>query len=467
MDIPLAVDVPLDSSGNLVGQLILIVVLTLVNAFFSAAEMAMVSVNQNKLKHDSEDGDKVAAKILRLLDDQSNLLSVIQVAITLAGFLNSASAATGISLKLADLMLQAGIPYSATIAQLVITLILSFVTIVFGELVPKRLAIAKSEKLARLAVTPVSIANIIFKPFVVLLSATTNLVLKIFGISSDDIESKITLNDIRSLVQLGKSQGVLDPVESEMINSVISFDETTAEEIMTPRTEVFMVDVNDEFSDYKEEMLSLKYSRIPVYDTDVDNIVGLLYLKDYLLEGYIKGFENIDIRKIMKPAYFVPERKNINELFNELQSNNRHIALLIDEYGGFAGLVTMEDLIEEIMGDIDDEYDHDEPDLEVLGDDVYKVKASISIREFNYQTGSEIDEDSEDFDTIGGYIIFLLGYIPEDGEVIKLSPDNLDIEVLEVKDKRIIQCVITVYDKFTNKRPELENLDKGKSTTEE
>lgn len=456
MEIPLAVEVPVDSSGNLFGQIILIVILTLVNAFFSASEMAMVSVNQNKLQHDAEDGDKVAAHILRHLDNQSNLLSVIQVAITLAGFFNSASAATGISLRLAGWMAARGVPYSQTLAQVVITLILSFITIVFGELVPKRLAIAKSEKLARLAVKPISVANFFFKPFVFLLSTTTNLVLKVFGISGEDVDAKITLNDIKSLVQLGHSQGVIDEAESDMINSVISFDETTAEEIMTPRTEVFMIDVNNDFEEYKEEMLSLKYSRVPVYDDDIDKIIGVLFLKDYLLESYQKGFENVSIREILKPAYFVPERKNINELFTELQTNNRHMALLIDEYGGFVGIVTMEDLVEEIMGEIDDEYDEEELELTKVEDDVYKVKASISVKDFNYMTGSEIDEESEDFDTIGGYIIYLLGYIPEDGEMPTLSDSNLDIEVLEVKDKRIVEAKIKVYDEFTNKRPELE-----------
>lgn len=461
MDIPLAVEVPVDSSGNLIGQIILIVILTLINAFFSASEMAMVSVNQNKLQHDAEDGDKVAARILKHLDNQSNLLSVIQVAITLAGFFNSAAAATGISLRLAGWMALRGIPYSQTIAQVVITIILSFITIVFGELVPKRLAIARSEKLARLAVKPISIANFLFKPFVFLLSTTTNLVLKLFGISGDDVDAKITINDIRSLVQLGHSQGVIDQAESEMINSVISFDETTAEEIMTPRTEVFMIDINDDFEEYKEEMMSLKYSRVPVYEDDIDKIIGVLFLKDYLLESYQKGFENVSIRDILKPAYFVPERKNINELFTELQTNNRHMALLIDEYGGFVGIVTMEDLVEEIMGDIDDEYDDEEQELVKVADDVYEVKASISVRDFNYLTGSEIDEENEDFDTIGGYIIYLLGYIPEEDETPKLSDSNLDIEVLEVKEKRITKARITVYDDFTNLRPEGEDEDES------
>lgn len=438
--------VPADSTGNIAGQIILIIVLILFNAFFAMAEMAMVSVDQNKLKHDAENGDDKAAKILHLLSDQSNLLSVIQVAITLAGFFNSAAAATGISQNFGVWLESVGVPYGSTVAIVIVTLILSFITIVFGELVPKRLAIMKSYKIARFVVTPVSIVNVIFRPFVWLLSKTTNLVLKLFGISGDEMEAKITINDIRSLVNQGHSQGVLDEAEKEMINSVIAFDEISAEEVMTPRTEVFMIDVNDNFMDYKDEMLTLKYSRIPAYDEDVDNIVGVLYLKDYLLEAYASGFENVNIRNIIKPAYFVPERKNINELFNELQTTNRHMALLIDEYGGFTGIVTMEDLLEEIVGNIDDEYDYDDPDIEKLADGLYRVKASISVKDFNYETGCEIPEDSEDFDTIGGFVIYLLGYIPEDDEKPKIEYSNLDIQVLEVKDKRIRSVEIKVYD---------------------
>ncbi|MGX7071426.1 hemolysin family protein [Helcococcus kunzii] len=464
MDNPQAVPEVDLGNGNLLGQLILIIILTLINAFFAASEMAMVSVDQGRLKHDAEDGDKKAESILNLLKDQSNLLSVIQVAITLAGFLNSASAATGISIKLGYAMSNWGVPYSRTVSQILITLILSFITIVFGELIPKRVAIVRSEEFARTAVGTISFVNKLFKPFVWLLSKTTNLFLKLLGIRAEDMEARITINDIKSLVQQGHSQGIIDAVESEMINSVINFDETYAEEIMTPRTEVFMIDINDEFSEYKDDMLSLKYSRIPVYNEDVDNIIGVLYLKDYLLESYIVGFENVNIRKIMKPAYFVPERKNINELFSELQTNNRHMALLIDEYGGFAGIVTMEDLIEEIVGNIDDEYDHDEPEIRKISDDVYEVKASISIRDFNYETGSKIDEETDDYDTIGGLIIYLLGYIPNDEEKPKIDYENLSIQVLEVKDKRIITAKITVYDEFTHKREDdLENeIDEAK-----
>lgn len=454
MEIPLAAPI-IEDSGNLSGQIFLIIVLIIINGFFSAAEMALVSVDRNKLEHDKEDGDEKAAKIIKILNNQSNLLSVIQVVITFAGLFNSATAATGITLKLYTYIESLSIPYAFTISQVIFTIILSYITIVFGELVPKRLALVKSEQFARFSVGPIRFINFIFKPFIFILTISTNLILKLFGVKTDGIEGRITINDIKSMVQLGKTQGVIDEIESDMITSVIQFDETSAEEIMTPRTEVFMIDLNDKFEDYKDDMLSLKYSRIPVYDEDIDNIKGLLYLKDFLLEAHDVGFENVDISKILKEAYFVPERKNINELFAELQRHNRHMALLIDEYGGFTGLVTMEDLIEEIMGDIDDEYDQEDPELVEIEDDVYLVKASISIKDFNNRTGSQLDEDNEDYDTIGGLIINKLGYIPEDDESPYLDVDNIGIQVLEVKDKRIQKAKLTVYDNFTH----LKNLE--------
>ncbi|MGF0040027.1 hemolysin family protein [Peptoniphilaceae bacterium SGI.131] len=434
-------------SSVLIRQLILMVVLTAINAFFSAAEMAMVSVDGNKLNKEAEEGDDKALRIVNILKDQSNLLSTIQVVITLAGFFNSASAATGIASSLGTWLNSWNIPYAYTIATLGITLILSFITIVFGELVPKRLALVKSEKFARSSVAVVELASKIFKPFVKFLSFATNLTLRVLGVKIDDVEGKITINDIKSLVQLGQTQGIIDDVESEMINSVISMDTKYAEEIMTARPEVFMIDINDPFEDFIDDMLSLKYSRIPVYEDEVDNIIGLLYLKDYLLESYNKGFENVDIRSILKPAYFVPERKNVNELFSELQSNNRHMAVLIDEYGGFSGIVTMEDLIEEIVGDIDDEYDHDEPEITKVTDNIYIAQGTISIKELNSEIGSGLDEDSEDYDTLGGLVIFILGQIPEDGEQPELNFQNLQMQVLEVKDKRIQEVKITVLEK--------------------
>ena len=300
-----------------------------------------------------------------LLEEPSRFLSTIQVGITFTGYFNSASAAIGISGTVGNFLVGLGVPaaVSVQIAVISVTLILAYITLVFGELVPKRIALQHKEEFSMFAVGPISFVAKIMKPFVSFLSFSTNGIMRLLGISTEGVEEKVTLEEIRSMVEVGQEQGVINPVEREMINSVIGFDDKLAEEIMTARTEVFMIDLEDPIDEYLAEMMELKYSRIPVYDGDVDDILGILYLKDFLLEAYKIGFKNVDIRKILRPAYYIPERKNINDLFNELQEKKMHMAILIDEYGGFSGIVTMEDLIEEIVGDIDDEYDHDEPDI--------------------------------------------------------------------------------------------------------
>jgi len=263
------------------------------------------------------------------------------------------------------------------------------------------------------------------------------------------------------MVEVGHEQGIINPTEREMIDSVISFDDKLAEEVMTARTEVFIIDVEDPIEEYLKDMLSLKHSRIPVCDGDADNIIGILYIKDFLLEAYKVGFNNVNIRRILRPAYFIPERKNINELFTELQEGRKHMAILIDEYGGFSGIVTMEDLLEEIVGDIDDEYDHDEPDIRIIDKKSYMVKGSISIKELNSNLDTEFDEDSEDFDTLGGMLIHMLGYIPEDGDQKLIELEDVEFHIDEISEKRI-QLVRVVL-----KEEEYDNTKENNETEEE
>lgn len=428
-----------DSGAPIAGQLLLILILTLLNAFFAASEMAMVSLDKKKLETQAEDGNKKASMLLDLLEEPSIFLSTIQVGITFAGFFNSASAAIGLSGTFGGFLARLGVPASISgeIAVIVVTLILAYITLVFGELVPKRIALQNKEKFALFAIGSITFVAKIMRPFVSLLSFSTNGIMRILGISTEGVEEKVTLEEIRSMVEVGQEQGVINPVEREMIDSVIGFDDKLAEEIMTARTEVFMIDLEDPIEDYLAEMMELKYSRIPVYDGDVDDILGILYLKDFLLEAYKVGFKNVNIKKILRPAYYIPERKNINDLFNELQEKKMHMAILIDEYGGFSGIVTMEDLIEEIVGDIDDEYDHDEPDIMKIDDNTYVAKGVISVKEFNSNVGSELDDDSEEYDTLGGFLIDLIGYIPDDGDKVKVEYENLEFNIEEVNEKRI------------------------------
>ena len=445
-----------DAGPQMAGQLLLIFVLILVNAFFAASEMAMISVDKKKIAAQAEDGNKKAQTLLKLLQEPSRFLSTIQVGITFAGFFSAGSAAVGISDDLGRVLGGFGIPFAKDVAFVSVTVILSYIMLVLGELVPKRIALQYSEKFSMFSVKIISVVAKIMNPFVAFLSISTNAVLRLFGISLEGVEEKVTLEEIRSIVEVGQEQGVINPTEREMIDSVIGFDDKLAEEVMTARTEVFMIDLDDPIDDYLTEMLELKYSRIPVYEDDLDNILGILYLKDFLREAYRVGFKNIDIRKILRPAYFIPERKNVNDLFNELQANRKHMAVLIDEYGGFSGIVTMEDLIEEIMGDIDDEYDHDEPDLKKIDDHNYVVKGAISIKELNSNLGTKLDEDSENYDTLGGLLIDLMGYIPEDGDKHLVEYEDIEFHIEEISERRIQLVHIVLKDEEAEELQEKE-----------
>ena len=420
---------------SLVSQFILILVLTLLNAFFASAEMAIVSVNRNRIKMLADDGNKKASLLVDLLEEPNKFLSTIQVGITLAGFFSSASAATGISEVIGASLSQLGIPYAQSISLVVITIILSYFTLVFGELVPKRIALQKSEQMAMLSVRPIVFVFKFAKPFVKLLSLSTNVLLRVIGMSDTDLEEKVSREEIKSLVDAGEEYGVINQIEKEMINSIFDFDDKLAKEVMTPRTEVYMI--NSQLPLSIEELLEENYSRIPVYEGDMDNIIGILYLKDFLHEAYQVGFENVDIKKLLHRPYFVPECKNIDQLFKELQKSKRHLAVLIDEYGGFSGIVTIEDLIEEVMGDINDEYDDDDPVIRKIDNDTYIVNGLISIKELNDKLQLNLDEETEDYDTLGGFLINQIDYIPSETEECMVEYENLVFKIECVKDKRI------------------------------
>ena len=420
---------------SLVSQFVLILLLTLLNAFFASAEMAIVSVNRNRIKMLADDGNKKASLLVDLLEEPNKFLSTIQVGITLAGFFSSASAATGISEVIGASLSQLGIPYAQSISLVVITIILSYFTLVFGELVPKRIALQKSEQMAMLSVRPIVFVFKFAKPFVKLLSLSTNVLLRVIGMSDTDLEEKVSREEIKSLVDAGEEYGVINQIEKEMINSIFDFDDKLAKEVMTPRTEVYMINIKLPLS--IEELLEENYSRIPVYEGDMDNIIGILYLKDFLHEAYQVGFENVDIKKLLHRPYFVPECKNIDQLFKELQKSKNHLAVLIDEYGGFSGIVTIEDLIEEVMGDINDEYDDDDPVIRKIDNDTYIVNGLISIKELNDKLQLNLDEETEDYDTLGGFLINQIDYIPSETEECMVEYENLLFKVQCVKDKRI------------------------------
>ena len=382
------------SEGSLLLQIVIIIILTGINAFFSSAEMAIVSLNKNKLKILIEDGNKKAILLDNLLKEPSKFLSTIQVGITLASFFASASAATGLSQFLSEALKPLKIPYSSQISMILITFILSYVTLVFGELIPKRIALRNSENIALSSVGVIVFISTIFSPFVKFLIFSTNLVLTILRMREDNIEEKVSKEELRSLVEVGKEHGVINETEQEMIENIIEFDEKIAREIMIPRTKVFLIDKNISIHELFENKEIEKYSRIPVYENEADNIIGILMVKDLMIEAYKKGFDNIKISDLVQEAYFVPETKNVNELFNEMQLEKKHITILIDEYGGFSGIVTLEDLIEEVMGNIDDEFDDEDLSIHQISKNKYLVNGDVSLYNLNDNFHFELESKS-------------------------------------------------------------------------
>ena len=441
-------------NGQIISNLFFLAFLTLVNAFFSCTEMAVVSVNKNRMGMLAEKGNKKAKLILKLLEEPTNFLSTIQVAITLSGFFASASAATNFSFVVENWLNPFNIPYTKEISLVLVTVVLSFFTLVFGELVPKRVALQRAESIALFSVKIVYLISKIVLPFIKLLSFSTNLVLKILGVNLENIEEKVSEEEIKSLIEVGQRHGVFNETEKEMITSVLSFDNKIAREIMIPRKNVYSINIDIPLTNYLDELLEEKHSRIPVYQGDKDNIVGILYLKDFIVEARKNGFENVNISSIMKKPYFVLENKNIDVLFKEFQKRKIFMAILVDEYGSFVGIVTMEDIIEEVMGNIQDVYDEEDPLLEKLSEYTYLVDGFYSLNDLNTKLGLKIDND--EFDTISGFVIDLIGRIPEENEKLQVNYKNLSFQILSVKEKCIDKIKMTISPEMVEETSEEE-----------
>lgn len=427
--------------GSPGSSFILILILIVINAFFASAEMAIVSLNKTKINMLAEEGNKKAKLLKNVLKDPNNFLSTIQVGITFAGFFASASAATSISYGFANFLKGVNIPYAESIALVLTTIAISYITLVLGELVPKRIALQKSEKLAMSAIKPIIFISKVTKPFVWFLSFSTNVILKICRVNTEGIEEQISREEIRSLIEMGEENGAINQSEREMIDGIIEFDDTTAKKIMTPRTETFLLDVNDSIRDCIKDILDENFSRIPVYENEIDNIIGILHMKDLFASIVEKGIDNVEIRDLLiEPCFFI-ETKNIDDLFKELKEKKSYIAILIDEYGGFSGIVTMEDIIEEVMGEILDEYDEN-LDVEKIDDYNYIVSGLMTLDDINNYL--DIELESEVADTIAGLFIEKLGEIPTSTKDCEVKFDNLKLKLIKLDDKRIdrIQIII-------------------------
>ncbi|EGY76341.1 hemolysin family protein [Peptoniphilus indolicus] len=425
------------AGGSIILQFLLIAFLTWVNAFFASAEMAMVSANRNKIQTLVDEGNKKAIILKKILSDQTRFLSTIQVGITFANFFSSASAATTISRVFATQLNSLGIPYAQTIALVLITLLLSYITLVCGELVPKRIALTNADEVALKSATVIGIVSKFAYPFVKLLSFSTTLILKILGKYSEDVEEKISEEELKAYIKVSQEQGVINSAGEEMIVNIMEFDDTMAYEIMTPRTSIFMVDYDEFNEDTVVEILKMGYSRVPVFKDNRDNIIGTVYIKDLFIDYSKTNYKSVNIDNVMKEPYFVPETKKVDSLLKELQLSKKYVAILIDEYGGFSGMVTMEDLVEEIVGEIEDEYDKDEPKIEKIADDRYLIDGYVEIDVINEKLGTKLY--SENHETISGLMIELLGYIPQEDETgfTVVYEDMVELKGLNVKDNRI------------------------------
>ena len=422
-------------------QIFILIILIGLNAFFAASEIAFISLNDAKIEKMAKEGNKKAKQISKMLEAPSKFLSTIQIGITLAGFLSSAFASDAFAYRLAPIfnnLIPLGVGTWQNISIILITIILSFFTIVFGELVPKRFAMKNYEKIAFATIGIIRAISIITAPFVKLLTHTTNAISKIFGVSENE-EEIVTEEEIKMMIDQGEENGTIQEDEKELINNVFEFNDITASEIMTHRTDIFAVDINMTPGELLEEIIKddCRHSRIPVYDETIDDIKGILYVKDLIKNITKKTFK---IKNIMKEAYFVSQNKLINEIFKELQKNKMQIAIVVDEYGGTAGLITMEDILEEIVGDIYDEYDEIEEEYEKIDDKTYIISGSMPIYDVNKILKSNIPEG--DYDTLSGYLQEELGRIPDEEENPIIETKELTFKIEEYEDKRILKVKV-------------------------
>lgn len=421
--------------------------LLIVNGFFAAVEISFLSVNRNKIKNLSQEGNKRASRLLELLDKSDMVLPTIQTLITFAGLLSGALMAIGLANNLVLMLDVDQYEYSYEVAVLLCTFALAYITLVFSELYPKRFALNHAEGIAMYSVGIILVLSRFVAPFNWLLSKSVNFLLKITRQKVEAYEEEFSEDDVKSMLEVGQETGVLNEQGKRMINSIFAFDDKLAYEVMTPRTDVFFIDINDPQEEYLDELMELRYSRIPVYDDDTDNIIGILHIKDYLIKAREVGYGNVNLREILRKPHFVPETKNLETLFFDLQSSKQQIAILIDEYGGFSGIVTMEDLIEEVMGEIDDEYDDAEMEIEQIDENTYRINGFVSLNDLNEELNMHLD--SENNETIGGFLIDILGEIPDDDDQEEriIEYENYLFTIESVKERRIETIKLHIADK--------------------
>lgn len=432
------------------GQLFLQILLIAINALFACTEIAVVSLNEKKIEKMSDEGNKKATKILEMLRSPDKFLSTIQVCITLAGFLGSAFAAENLAERFSN-WLYYGVGFKTlgytaleTLSIVFITLVLSYFTIVFGELVPKRVAMKNPEKIAFALFPIMAFMSALFRPIVWLLSGSTNLILRLFRIDPNHIDEEVTEEEIMMMVESSEEDGNIESSEKEMIENIFEFNNTTAADVMVHRTEMTAISIDESFENIHNIIEETGFSRFPVYKDDIDTIVGILNTRRFLIN--LTSDSQKSLSDIIYSPNFVPESVRTDQLFHDMQDKKVHMSIVLDEYGGTSGLVTMEDLIEQIVGNIYDETDELEEDLDiqVLSKNVFRILGSTALTKVEEELCIDFSDDDDDLETLSGLIFSRFTTIPADGETPELLIDNLKVKVEEITEHRVVSAIVEI-----------------------
>ncbi|MEA5058617.1 MAG: hemolysin family protein [Candidatus Pelethousia sp.] len=427
-------------------QLLLQAVLILLNAFFAASEIAVISLSPTKLRRMAEEGNKSAPRLLKLVEEPAGFLSTIQIGITMAGYLGSAFAAENFSDYIVTWIYD-GLGFHAlapaalnSLSIVIVTIILGYFTLVLGELLPKRIAMQKPMEVARITSVVVGILAVVVKPVIRLLSASTNGLLRLLGMKTEAEDETVSEDEIRMMVDLGEERGAIDTDEKEWIQNVFEFNDVSVCDAMTRAPDVEAISLEAT----KEEILALiretGLSRFPVYDEDINDVVGILNARDFLLS--LGEGKPCDVTSLMRKPYCVPESIRADQLFKDMQLNKVHIAVVIDEYGEMAGIITIEDLLEQIVGNIYDEFDPEEPEeIQQISENLWRVSGSTRVEDLAEALDMDIPED-EDYDTVGGMVFSCLHTIPQDGDTLEVEVKGLRIHVKRIEDRRVEEALV-------------------------
>ncbi|WP_058308364.1 hemolysin family protein [Gracilibacillus massiliensis] len=426
----------------------ILIILILVNAFFAASEISLVALNDNKIKKRAEQQDKKSIKLQTLLAEPGRFLATIQIGITLAGFLASAFAADSFAGPLAEWLVAIGVPIAVsileTIAVITITILLSYFTLVIGELVPKQLALQKAETIAYKTVIPLTFLFKVSYPFVKILNHSTNLIVKLFGVDPNAKQDEANEEEIRMLVDIGGERGTIENEEKRMIHNIFEFNDKTVTDIMTHRTEITAINIESSVDEILEVINDKRFTRFPVYEVDIDHVIGILHMKDMfpILQERDHPFT---LKNILRKPYYVMESQPVDVAFRDMKNHNIHIAMVVDEYGGIDGLITMEDIIEEIVGEILSEHhlpgEDESSSFKKINSNQFEVEGTTHL--YLLEEAFQVELPSDDFETINGFMVHLLGYIPHPKEQPSVIYGNLILEAIEISDYRIEKILIT------------------------